>query len=205
MVGVWILDLNTSEENLMSRNPIQSTPTDLSGKDLSESDRPDLTQTAGLWRSRSLARVRHHLGWARRSSGILTRAHGRLIKLSGGRIGRSFLFAGGLPILVLTTNGRKSGQARSTPLAFIRHGNDFAVIASNAGNDRTPAWWLNLQANPLATVLAERVRTDVHARRATVAEDAFLWEKFARSNPGFDEYRNLTTRVIPVVILERSE
>jgi hypothetical protein len=60
-------------------------------------------------------------------------------------------------------------------------------------------------ANPLANVLAERDRMDVRARRGTAAEDALLWKKFARSNPGFDEYRNLATREIPVVILDSDD
>jgi deazaflavin-dependent oxidoreductase (nitroreductase family) len=65
-----------------------------------------------------------------------------------------------------------------------------------------PAWWLNLQADPEAEVLAERKRSVVRARRATSTEDRLVWGEFARLNPGFDEYRSLTERRIPVVILE---
>jgi hypothetical protein len=87
-----------------------------------------------FWRSRRFARTRHRLLWLRRTSPRLTRAHAELIRLSGGRIRRSFLFTGGLPLLVITTVGRNTGQKRSTPLGYVRHGQAFAVIASNAGS-----------------------------------------------------------------------
>lgn len=156
-----------------------------------------------FWRNRLFARIRHHLNWMQRTSPLLTRAHAAVIRLSGGRIRRSFVFTGGMPILVLTTTGRKSGQSRSTPVGYLEHGDGVAILASNAGSDRSPAWWLNLQADPQAEVLADRTRYAVLARRADPAEEKALWSEFARLNPGFDEYRNLTERRIPVVLLER--
>jgi deazaflavin-dependent oxidoreductase (nitroreductase family) len=155
-----------------------------------------------FWRNRIFARTRHRLARLRRPSALLTRTHAKLIRLSGGRIQRSYMFTGGLPILVLTTIGRKSGKSRSTPVGFIRHGDGFAVLASNAGSDHTPAWWLNLQAQPNAKVLAHGTRLDVTARRANAAEEEALWNEFASLNPGFDEYRRLTARPIPVVVLD---
>jgi F420H(2)-dependent quinone reductase len=155
-----------------------------------------------FWRNRLFARIRHHLTWMRRASPLLTRAHATAIRLSGGRIRRSWIFTGGMPILVLTTVGRKSGQSRSTPVGYLRHGDGLAVLASNAGSDRAPAWWLNLQARPGAEVLVDRTRFAVTARRADPEEEATLWQEFATLNPGFDEYRNLTERPIPVVVLE---
>jgi F420H(2)-dependent quinone reductase len=155
-----------------------------------------------FWRNRLFARIRHHLTWMRRASPLLTRAHAIAIRLSGGRIRRSFMFTGGMPILVLTTVGRKSGQSRSTPVGYLRHGDGYAVLASNAGSDRSPAWWLNLQTEPRAEVLADRTRLAMTARRAAAAEEASLWREFAARNPGFDEYRKLTERPIPVVVLE---
>jgi F420H(2)-dependent quinone reductase len=109
---------------------------------------------------------------------------------------------GGLPVLVLTTRGRKTGKSRSTPVGYLRYGKAFAVIASNAGSDRVPAWWLNLQADPHAEILVDRTHRRVIARRATDSEDAALWDKFATLNPGYGEYRQLTHRRLPVVILE---
>jgi deazaflavin-dependent oxidoreductase (nitroreductase family) len=174
------------------------------GCDDRSADRSDveLGRIERFWRNRLFARIRHHLTGLGRSSPLATRAHAALIRLSGGRLRRSFLFTGGMPILVLTTTGRKSGQRRSTPVGYLEHGDAFAVLASNAGNDRSPAWWLNLQANPSAEILVHRTRVPVTARRADTATEEALWSEFARLNPGFDEYRNLTERGIPVVILE---
>jgi deazaflavin-dependent oxidoreductase (nitroreductase family) len=162
----------------------------------------DLRPVQRFWRSRRFARARHRLLWLRRTSPRLTRAHAELIRLSGGRIRRSFLFTGGLPLLVITTVGRKTGQERSTPLGYVRHGQAFAVIASNAGSNRVPAWWLNLQSDPHAEILVDRTTHNVIARPATPSEDDTLWAQFARLNPGYDEYRQLTARRIPVIILE---
>ncbi len=111
---------------------------------------------------------------------------------------------GGIRVLVLTTTGRKSGRSRSIPLGYLDHGIGWAVLASNAGSDRPPAWLLNLRANPSAEVLINGVRHPVTAREADAAEDAELWDEFARRNAGMDEYRHLTERKIPVVLLERS-
>jgi F420H(2)-dependent quinone reductase len=104
------------------------TPEDPSGAKLGPVER--------FWRNRLFARIRHHLTWMRRSSPALTRLHAAAIRLSGGRIRRSFVFTGGMPILVLTTVGRRSGRSRSTPVGYLKHGNGFAVLASNAGSDR---------------------------------------------------------------------
>jgi deazaflavin-dependent oxidoreductase (nitroreductase family) len=165
-------------------------------------DADEVGRIERFWRNRLFARVRHRLSGLRRSSPAATRVHAALIRLSGGRIRRSFLFTGGMPVLVLTTTGRKSGQQRSTPVGYLRIGGAFAVLASNAGNDRSPAWWLNLQADPRAEILVERRRIRVRARQADSATKKDLWSRFAKLNPGFDEYRNLTERPIPVVLLE---
>jgi F420H(2)-dependent quinone reductase len=165
----------------------------------------DLSPIERFWRNRLFARVRNRLTGMRRASTALTRAHAAAIRLTGGRIRRSFLFTGGMPVLVITTVGRKSGQNRSTPVGYIRYGEAFAVLASNAGSNRSPAWWLNLQAEPRAEVLAERTRYAVRGRRANPEEEHALWKEFATQNPGFDEYRGLTERQIPVVILEPQE
>jgi deazaflavin-dependent oxidoreductase (nitroreductase family) len=101
----------------------------------------------------------------------------RVIGWTGGRIRRSFVFTGGMPLLVLT-------------LGYLPFGGGYAVIASNAGSDRVPAWWLNLQADPAAEVLADRTRRIVRARRAIAAEDDMVWAELARLNPGqCDDFR----------------
>jgi deazaflavin-dependent oxidoreductase (nitroreductase family) len=138
----------------------------------------------------------------RRSSPLLTRAHAAAIRLSGGRVRRCFLFTGGMPSLVLTTVGRKSGKSRSTPVGYLRHGDAYAVLASNAGSDRSPAWWLNLQADPNAEILADRTRFAVSAQRADTAEEEAPLGRVRSAQPRLDEYRNLTQRKIPVDLLQ---
>ena len=108
-------------------------------------------------------------------------------------------------MLVLTTTGRRSGQPRSTPLGFLEDASGWAVLAANGGNPRPPAWWLNLQANPEAEVMVGGRRHPVRGRRAGPDEEARLWSAFAEQNPAFEEYRKLTDRDIPVVLLERRE
>jgi deazaflavin-dependent oxidoreductase (nitroreductase family) len=90
------------------------------------------------------------------------------------------------------------GAPRASSFSIRGHERPDALL-SRAG----PAWWLNLQADPNGKVLADRKRHAVRARRARPAEEEMLWSEFARLNPGFDEYRNLTERQIPVVVLER--
>jgi F420H(2)-dependent quinone reductase len=155
-----------------------------------------------IFRSVPSGRVRNRLARLRGPTTALTRLHAALIRKSGGRIRRSHLFTGGMLVLVLTTTGRKSGKPRSTPLGYLRDGNSYAVLAANAGSERAPLWWLNLQAEPRAQVEAEGRRVMVTGRRASDEEDARLWAEFAAANPAFGDYRNLTGRKIPVVILE---
>jgi F420H(2)-dependent quinone reductase len=155
-----------------------------------------------VFRSVRSGRVRNRLGRSGRLATAATRLHARLIKRSGGRIRRSFLFMGGMPVLVLTTTGRKSGKPRSTPLGYLREGDAFAVMASNAGADAPPSWWLNLQSDPDAEVTVDGRTQPVRGRRAPTEVERRLWERYAESNPALGEYRNLTEREIPVVLLE---
>ena len=134
----------------------------------------------------------------------VTRAHGTLLRRSRGRLAaRNLLVAPRQRVLALTTVGRKSGRRRTTALGYLRDGEDFAIVASNAGLDRAPAWWMNLQVNPEAEVDAAGERVRVRAREATPEEHERLWPRFLDQYPGFDGYRQLTTREIPVVLLER--
>ncbi len=76
-------------------------------------------------------------------------AHRAIYRMTKGRIGASLA---GRPMLLLTTTGRKSGEPRTTPLSYLRDGDDCVVVASNNGGDRHPAWWLNLDASSGARV-----------------------------------------------------
>jgi deazaflavin-dependent oxidoreductase (nitroreductase family) len=105
--------------------------------------------------------------------------------------------------LYLHTVGRRTGQARRTPLYYVDAGADVAVVTSNAGRDREPAWWLNLQAEPDAEIEVGKERRQVRARRAKPAEQDRLWPEFVAGLRNYAAYRRKTERRIEVVILER--
>jgi F420H(2)-dependent quinone reductase len=125
--------------------------------------------------------------------------HGFLYRVSGGRIGARIV---GLPVLMLTTKGRKSGEPRSSVLTYLPKGRTSIVFASNAGEPRHPAWWLNLLADPRATVQRGSDRFAVTAREAEGEERQLLWDEIVRAYAGYAEYAERTTRRIPVVVLE---
>jgi deazaflavin-dependent oxidoreductase (nitroreductase family) len=106
-------------------------------------------------------------------------------------------------MLLLTTRGRKSGEPRTLPLACFPDGERLVVVASNAGQDFDPAWWLNLKANPEAEVQFGRERFRVRAHAAAGAEHERLWPWLKQRNPMYARYEKKTERQIPVVVLER--
>jgi deazaflavin-dependent oxidoreductase (nitroreductase family) len=130
---------------------------------------------------------------------VINAVHMRLYRLTRGLVGHR---AAGLASLLLTTTGRRSGAPRTVALTYVADGRNFVVVASNGGADRHPAWWLNLQADPRATVQVGRDVLPVVASAATPAERARLWPLLTASNPFYTRYEELTTRAIPVVVLE---
>lgn len=122
-----------------------------------------------------------------------------LYRLSGGRIGGR---VGKAPVLLLTTTGRKSGQARTAPVVYLGDGENLVVIGSNAGHSRAPAWSLNLKANPEVEVEVGRRKLPVRARIATGEERTDLWRRHNEQYAGFDEYEARTDRDIAVFVLE---
>jgi deazaflavin-dependent oxidoreductase (nitroreductase family) len=132
-------------------------------------------------------------------SALSSRAHAWILSHSGGRIGRTLF---GSPLLVLRTTGRKSGQARESPMLFVEHGDGYAVVASNAASRRPPAWWLNLQARTECEAFVRGRWLAVRGREATEAEAAELWPRLDAAYVGFEHYREVATRQMPVVILE---
>ncbi|MEV4640463.1 nitroreductase/quinone reductase family protein [Actinoplanes sp. NPDC049548] len=119
---------------------------------------------------------------------------------------RRFLETGGEPRpgvndLLLTTRGRRSGRLRRAALVYVRDGRDFVVVASNAGADRHPAWYLNLVADPDVTVQVGRRTFRATARTATAAEKPPLWERVVAAMPSYQRYQESTAREIPVVII----
>ncbi len=111
----------------------------------------------------------------------------------------------GATVLILTTTGRRSGEQRSTPLIYDRHGDDYVVVASKGGAEQHPAWYLNLAEQPDVAAQVKGDRFNAQARTATPEERAELWQLMTRMWPPYDEYQLKTDREIPVVVLERSE
>jgi len=107
----------------------------------------------------------------------------------------------GVPILLLTTTGRRSGQPRTTPLIFARDGDDYLVVASMGGAPQHPKWYLNLVADPQAEIQVNADHNAVTARSATPDEKPRLWDIVREQWPNYDVYQSRTDRDIPVVIL----
>jgi F420H(2)-dependent quinone reductase len=121
-------------------------------------------------------------------------------RASGGRLWNTVK---GAPVLILHHTGRKSGQARTSPLLYLRDGDDLVIVASRGGSDAMPAWWLNLKASPDTTVELGRERIDVTAVEATPEEKSALWPRLVEMYPEFDVYQQRTARQIPVILLHR--
>ena len=128
-----------------------------------------------------------------------TRLNVIVYRLSGGRIFGRFA---GLPVLLLETRGRRSGRQRLTPVVFMEHDVGTLVVASDGGASRHPAWYLNLQANPKATIYRGRRRQQVVARALSDAERQQLWPELCVYNEGWARYQHATARQIPVVLLQ---
>ena len=124
--------------------------------------------------------------------------HSSIYRASDGRVwGKMF----GGSVLLLNTTGRKSGQRRTTPLIYAMDGDDFVLMASNGGASYHPAWYLNLMANPEATVEIGDREVRVRAEEAHQEEKARLWQKMVDIYSGYDNYQRKTEREIPVVVL----
>jgi deazaflavin-dependent oxidoreductase (nitroreductase family) len=109
----------------------------------------------------------------------------------------------GLALLLVHHTGAKTGTERVNPVAYQSVGDDFAVFASKAGGPTSPDWYHNLVANPETVVEVGRETIPVRARVAEGEERARIWGRQKEAVPVFAEYEQRTTRVIPVVVLER--
>ena len=125
--------------------------------------------------------------------------HRWLYRVSGGRFGAKM---SGMPVLLLTTTGRRSGEARTVPLMYLPYEKAAVVIASNAGEPKHPAWWLNLQGNPRASVQRGSETIAVTAREAEGEERAKLWARLIATEASYTVYQERTKRLIPVVVLD---
>jgi deazaflavin-dependent oxidoreductase (nitroreductase family) len=109
----------------------------------------------------------------------------------------------GRPLMLLTTRGAKTDLERSAIVTYTRDGDRYVIAASKSGAPTNPAWFYNLQANPLVTAEAGGETFRARGTVASGAERDRLWDQHAAERPEFREYPNLTTRVIPVILLDR--
>jgi len=119
-------------------------------------------------------------------------------RANGGKVGGMFA---GKALLLLHTKGAKSGKERVNPVAYVRDGERFVVIASKEGAPTNPDWYYNVVATPNLTV---EVGTETFRVHATVTEEpewTRLYNSMVEMMPGFDDYRRKTTRKIPVIVL----
>jgi F420H(2)-dependent quinone reductase len=128
----------------------------------------------------------------------MTGANVKLYRLSGGRLGGK---VSGAPVLLLDHLGRKTGRPRTTPVLYMPDGDNLIVVASRAGSDVDPAWWLNLKANPATTVQVGSERRRVVARQATPEEKQRLWPRLVDAYSDYAVYQRRTAREIPVIVL----
>lgn len=131
---------------------------------------------------------------------VMNRAHRFVLAVTGGRRGWS---AFGMPVIELTTTGRRSGQARSTMLTSpYREGSVIVIVASRGGDDHHPAWYLNLRDQPEVTVSVEgKAAQRMRAEIAGPAERARLWPIIAVDHANYAGYQRKTEREIPLVLL----
>lgn len=127
--------------------------------------------------------------------------HRGILKLSGNRLGWDAMH---MPVLELTTIGRKSGQPRSVMLTSpLQEGTTLVIVASRGGDDRHPAWLLNLRANPgVEVALKGQLKQPMHARVASAEERARLWPRVVADHKNYAGYQTKTEREIPLVLLE---
>lgn len=128
--------------------------------------------------------------------------HRLVIKASGGRLG----YEVGMPVLELTTTGRRSGKPHTVMLTSpLRDGDSIVIVASRGGDDKHPAWFLNLRDHPAVQVsLKGAPARPMTARVATPEERARLWPEIARKYKNYAGYQKRTTREIPLVLLDES-
>ena len=133
--------------------------------------------------------------------GPLLTVHQWIYEHSDGRIGASL---GGRPMLLLRTVGRRTKEPRTAALLYVPEGDAYVVIASKGGAPQHPGWFHNLSAQPKVEIQVGRERIPVRARVAEGEERARLWARSDEINQGqYAAYQSRTSRVIPVVVLER--
>ncbi|MEE1769943.1 nitroreductase family deazaflavin-dependent oxidoreductase [Streptomyces sp. JV185] len=122
-----------------------------------------------------------------------------LFESSGGTEGTTMR---GMPVIILTTRGARSGKIRKTPLMRVEHDGTYAVVASQGGAPKHPVWYHNIVADPRVELQDGPDRRDMNAREATGEEKALWWQRAVEAFPDYADYQRKTDRQIPVFVLE---
>jgi deazaflavin-dependent oxidoreductase (nitroreductase family) len=133
---------------------------------------------------------------------LATAAHVSLYRLTGGAIGGR---AQNMPVLLLTTTGRRSGKHHTTPLVYLADGDDCVVVASNGGQARLPNWWLNIRKSKQASIEVGRKQLRVSAQEANPEERKRLWPRVVACRAGHEKYQERTPYSIPLVIFHQEK
>ena len=124
--------------------------------------------------------------------------HVALYRISGGKVANKIA---NIPVLLITTYGRKTGKPRTHPVVYLRDGHDYLVSASMGGMDATPAWDFNLKNRPDIKIKIGNQSLNVRAVIVNGEERNRLYEKFKAASPNFSKYEKSTSRLIPVIRL----
>jgi F420H(2)-dependent quinone reductase len=123
---------------------------------------------------------------------------------SGGERGNTLLDTG-LPVIILTTRGNKTGKLRKTPLMRVEHGGEYALVASQGGAPTNPVWYYNLEADPTGVTIQDGPEAiEVRVRKVEGQERAEWWERAVAAYPPYAEYQTRTDRQIPVFVATRA-
>jgi deazaflavin-dependent oxidoreductase (nitroreductase family) len=132
---------------------------------------------------------------------MILRVHRAVYHVSGGLVGHRLL---GVPTLLLTTTGRRSGASQRANLVYVKDGGGYVVVASNGGADEAPGWFYNIEARPNVDVRVARRNFPAKARVVDKQDPTYarLWERVNEVNHRrYDMYQSRTTRQIPLVLL----
>jgi deazaflavin-dependent oxidoreductase (nitroreductase family) len=136
----------------------------------------------------------------------MSAVHTWLYRKTGGRLGRKWRVGSalrhGVPICLVTTTGRKTGQRRTVPLLHMADGDNVVLVASQGGLPSDPQWYRNITVDPHVDVEFRGTMRAMHARTATPAERAVLWPRLVAVYADFESYQSWTDREIPVVVCE---
>ena len=124
---------------------------------------------------------------------------------SGGQRANTLMDTG-MPIIVLTTKGNKSGKVRKMALMRVEHDGEYGLVASQGGMPTNPSWYYNLVADPTALMIQDGAEAhDYVAREVTGEEKAAWWARSVAAYPPYDEYQAATTRIIPLLVARRAD